>query len=126
MKRLWLLVFVVLAGCGSSEAPAGETLHPDVIGAEATLDADGTWTVSATVSSPYDSPQRYADAWRVLDADGNQLAERILTHDHAGEQPFTRSLSGVSIPEDVDRIIIEGRDQQSGYGGDTAEVVLER
>ena len=25
----------------------------------------------------------------------------VLTHDHAGEQPFTRSLDGVTVPDDV-------------------------
>ncbi len=103
-----------------------EELYPDVVAAEASLDADGTWTFRTTLSSPYDTPQRYADAWRVLDADGNELGVRILTHDHANEQPFTRSLSNVEIPGDVTVVTVEGRDQVSGWGGATVEVTLER
>ncbi len=109
----------------TNEAPA-EELFPDVIGATAIQDADGTWTFSATLSSPYDSPERYADAWRVVDADGNEYAVRVLTHDHANEQPFTRSQGGVAIPDDVSIVTIEGRDQVSGWGGATFELELAR
>lgn len=110
----------------AAEDPGNEELHPDVVAAEASLDPDGTWTFRATLSSPYDTPQRYADAWRVLDPDGNELGVRVLTHDHANEQPFTRSLSGVAIPDDVTTVTIEGRDQQSGWGGATVEIDLVR
>jgi len=96
-----------------------------VIAATATRDADGTWQVSATLSSPYDSAERYADAWRVLAPDGSELGIRELTHDHAGEQPFTRSLAGVDIPKGVDVVTIEGRDQISGWGGTTVDLELQ-
>lgn len=101
------------------------TLFPDVLDATATFDG-ATWTVSTTLSSPYDSPERYADAWRVVGPDGTVYAERILTHDHANEQPFTRSQSGIEIPADVSDVTIEGRDQISGYGGQTFELTLTR
>ncbi len=97
-------------------------LYPDVLNAEFTESGDGTWTVSVTLSSPYDTPERYADAWRLLDEDGNELGIRELAHDHQSEQPFTRSLSGVEIPDDVSVITVQGRDQVSGWGGVTIEV----
>ena len=97
---------------------------PDVIGATATFDGQ-TWTIAATLSSPYDTPERYADSWRVLGLDGTVYGERFLTHDHANEQPFTRSQSGIVIPDGVDVVIIEGRDQQYGWGGDTFELLLD-
>lgn len=100
--------------------------YPDVIAAEATTTDGLTWRFAVTISSPYDSPDRYADAWRVLDTDGNELGVRVLGHDHANEQPFTRSLDGVEIPESVRRVIIEGRDLVNGWGGSTLEVTLER
>ena len=98
---------------------------PDVIDATAVLNGT-TWTVSATLSSPYDTPDRYADAWRVIGPDGTVFGERILTHDHASEQPFTRSESGIEIPDDVGTVLIEGRDQKFGYGGDTFDLTLPR
>lgn len=141
--RCCLVVPVVVLGlavaCTSTTAPtttptitatvestAADELFPDVLAATATQAADGSWTVAATISSPYDSPSRYADAFRVLTSDGEELGVRILTHDHASEQPFTRSLNSVQIPESLRAIVVEGRDQQSGWGGATVELVLER
>ena len=103
-----------------------DVLHPDVVGVEAVHDGDGSWTFNVTLSSPYDSPERYADAWRVVGPDGTVYGERVLLHDHAGEQPFTRSQSGIEIPSDVTTVTVEGRDQVSGWGGATMDVELER
>ena len=100
-------------------------LHPDVVSVAATRDDDGTWTFDVTLSSPYDSAERYADAWRVVGPDGTVYGERILTHDHANEQPFTRSQSGIVIPDGVSEVTVEGRDQISGWGGDTMSYSLE-
>ncbi|MFK8024031.1 MAG: hypothetical protein AB8G26_08725 [Ilumatobacter sp.] len=110
----------------ASEDPISEDdMFPDVIDATA-RESDGAWTISATLSSPYDTPERYADAWRVVGPDGAVYGERILTHDHANEQPFTRSQSGIAIPADVSAVMIEGRDLEFGWGGDTFELVLPR
>ena len=134
-----VLALSLLAACDEDEVPASagaeasgvaeaapEPVFPDVIDADIASDGDGRWTVSATISSPYDSPARYADAWRVLDPAGEVLGVRELAHDHASEQPFTRSLTGVEIPDDVRVITIEGRDQVSGWGGATVELEIPR
>ena len=97
---------------------------PDIIAAQATPDGDGTWRFDVTVSSTYDTPQRYADGWRVVGPDGTEYGFRFLTHDHANEQPFTRSQSGIPIPADVTTVTIEGRDQANGYGGGFLELSL--
>lgn len=109
----------------SEPAASAEQQFPDVLEAELTPSGD-TWSVAATISSPYDSPDRYADAFRVLAPDGTELGVRELTHDHASEQPFTRSLDDVAIPDDVDEVTVEGRDQANGYGGDTVTVAVPR
>ena len=122
----------MLAGCSdaadepASPAPVDEaptttvdSLFPDVIDADAATSADGTWRFDVTLSSPYDTPERYADAWRILAPDGTVLGVRELAHDHQFEQPFTRSLSGVEIPDDVSTVTIEGRDQLNGWGGES-------
>lgn len=97
--------------------------YPDVIRAEAARVGDD-WTFSATVSSPYDTAQRYADAWRVVAPDGTVLGVRELAHDHAGEQPFTRSLTGIAVPIGIDRVTVEARDLTNGWGGATVEIEL--
>jgi hypothetical protein len=109
----------------SDDAPvedSSEQLFPDVLSVELTDAGDRIFTLAVTLSSPYDSPERYADAWRVLSPDGTVLGVRELLHDHANEQPFTRTLSGVSIPADVDEVTVQGRDQVSGWGGATVTV----
>lgn len=111
---------------GAEAGGTAEELFPDVIDATAQQDGDGTWTVNATLSSPYDSAERYADGWRVVGQDGTVYGIRVLTHDHADEQPFTRSHSGIEIPEGVEVVTVEGRDQLSGWGGQTFELELPR
>ena len=107
-----------------TDGSAVEQMLPDVIGGEIMAEDDGTWTVRATISSPYDTPQRYADAWRVLDPDGNVLGVRELAHDHASEQPFTRALAGVDVPAGVATLTLEGRDRANGWGGGTFDLDL--
>ena len=99
---------------------------PNVLAVESGQADDGSWTFSVTLGSPYDTPEQYADAWRVLGPDGAELGFRGLTHDHANEQPFTRSQNGIVIPDDVDNVTIQGRDLVNGWGGDTLDHELER
>ncbi len=97
---------------------------PDVIAVEVDRAPDGTARFDVTISSPYDSPDRYADAWRVLGPDGVDYGVRELAHDHANEQPFTRSLDGVVIPDEVTVVTVEARDSTHGWGGATVDVEL--
>lgn len=114
----------LLALCALPLLSAAETQqYPDVLNATVT-DLGSQWRISATMSSPYDTPERYADGFRVLTEDGTELGVRTLWHDHAGEQPFTRSLSGVEIPAGRDYVIIQGRDQRYGWGGQVVRVRL--
>ncbi len=112
------------------ESEAGEEkegvveLFPDVVDVRAEQSGNGSWTFFVTLSSPYDTPERYADAWRVTGPDGEEYGVRRLTHDHQNEQPFTRSESGIVIPEGVTEVIVEGRDQVSGWGGETMRYQL--
>lgn len=119
----------ILSGCGG-EDPSDSTSEiqrfPDVVGVEVTEAAENVYDFDVTMSSPYDTPMRYADAWRVKGEDGIVYGVRELAHDHASEQPFTRSLSDVAIPEGIATVTIEGRDSQYGWGGETVAVELPR
>lgn len=95
-------------------------IHVDV-----TKNDDGTFKFDVTISSPYDSANRYADAWRVIDEAGAVYGIRELVHDHSAEQPFTRSLDKVEIPETVEKVTIEARDLVNGWGGSTVTVDLD-
>ncbi len=136
-----VLALVVAACAGTDSAGSGEGEHsavasatadttPDttrasygaVLAAELRRASDGTWSVDVTVSSAYDTAERYADGWRVLDDGGDVLGEQELTHDHADEQPFTRTQTGLEIPDSVSTVTIEVHDTENGYGGETLEV----
>lgn len=105
------------------EPDLDDPLYPDVVDVSVNRSESG-FNFVVTMSSPYDSPDRYADAWRVVGDDGVVYGVRELLHDHAGEQPFTRSLGGVVIPETVSTVTVQGRDLTYGWGGGAVEVPL--
>jgi hypothetical protein len=104
---------------------ADEQQHPDVIDVVAEQESPGVFAFTVTISSPYDTPDRYADGWRIVGPDGTVYGEHTLTHDHANEQPFTRVQRDVVIPPDVDEVTVEGRDLKYGYGGSAATVAID-
>ena len=129
MKRQLGTLALVLGIAAVNIAPAhcaGQAIqkYPDVIDVRVHARNDGRFDFDATISSPYDTPQRYADAFRVMSPDGVQFGERTLFHDHASEQPFTRDLYGVAIPAGIKTVVIQARDRQYGYGGKTLHVTL--
>ena len=89
---------------------------PEVLAVKATPLKDANWRFAVTLSSAYDTPQRYADAWRVLDAEDQELGTRVLRHDHAAEQPFTRSHT-IQVPVETKVVFVEARDQKNGWSG---------
>lgn len=87
----------------------------------ATIDGD---LVSVTLSHPDTGWDYYADGWEVLDAAGKSLGLRTLLHPHVSEQPFTRSLSGVTVPEGAEVIYIRARCNVDGWSDQLFEVRL--
>lgn len=121
MRFLFLLVMTF--GLGLPAASAGEA---DVVKAVATPESSGTWRFDVTVRHDDAGWDHYADAWEVRLADGTVLGTRTLLHPHDNEQPFTRSLSGVEIPDGVDEVEIYARDSVHGWGGVVETVTLAR
>lgn len=83
-------------------------------------------TFNVTLSHPDTGWDHYADGWEVLDADGNRLGFRELFHPHVNEQPFTRALSGVLVPQDLTVVYVRARCNVDGWSDDLFEVVLSR
>jgi len=98
--------------------------YPNVILAKVRHGSGELFDFDVTISSPYDTPQRYADAFRVTGKSGQIFGERKLIHDHQDEQPFIRDLYGVAIPKGIRSVVIQARDQKYGYGGQTVDIVL--
>ncbi len=59
----------------------------------------------------------YADRFEIVDGDGHVLGTRVLYHPHVDEQPFTRSLDGVSLPPEVTTVTVRAHDSRHGLGG---------
>lgn len=131
MRRILIMVIsvVVLSMSipGKSSAQSGQNgvlKYPDIVDVKIHARGGNRFDFDVTLSSPYDTPQRYADAFRVMSAEGVVYGERKLWHDHGDEQPFTRDLYGVQIKAGVRTLVVQGKDQKYGYGGKTITVVL--
>lgn len=126
---LLLILLTPISQVSSQEAAVQVCAH--VIGGSVSQESSGNWLVAAMVSSPYEAEtswEKYADEWKIEREDTNGaitlLGTRTLGHPHENEQPFTRSLSGVVIPEGVAVVTLSARDSVSGYCGDAFEVIL--
>jgi len=114
MMSVWRVTgFLVFAALGQAAA-AGEA---DVIDAKITRSGSGAYTISATLRHADTGWDHYADGWDVVAPEGTVLGTRKLLHPHVEEQPFTRSLSGVAIPDGTEFVIIRARDKVHGAGG---------
>jgi len=105
---------------------SAEQRFPDVVDVKVTARGDRVYDFDVTVSSPYDTPTRYADAFRVATESGQVLGERKLLHDHQGEQPFTRDLYGVRVPPSITTVVVQAKDRKYGYGGKSIRASLPR
>ena len=103
-----------------------DALHAGDIGAvvklKATHTGDNTYKFDVTVRHADEGWKHYADKWDVTAPGGTVLGTRILAHPHVDEQPFTRSLTGVKIPENIDEVTVRAHDLVHGYGGKTVNV----
>ncbi|WP_025273208.1 hypothetical protein [Haloglycomyces albus] len=123
---LMILIPLVLTGCsddGNPEPPPPE--YPEIVDAVAER-SHGRFTVTVTVSSPYDSSERWADAVRVLDSEHEPLHVHEFDHPHPTEQPFTRSIPDVGIPIDVTEIHLQARDSSNGWSPTTFDIDLDQ
>lgn len=111
---------ILIAALAAAPAFAGPAKISNVVVSE----ADGMYNFDVTVSHADTGWENYVDAWRIKDEAGNVLGVRALAHPHVGEQPFTRSLSGVTIPDGVTVVIVEVHDSVTGWDPDVRHVNL--
>ncbi|MDE9450843.1 hypothetical protein J3R80_10235 [Aliiroseovarius sp. Z3] len=115
MRLLWISLF-----CAATPVFADEA---EIVNATASPSSSG-WTVSVTIAHAETGWDDYADGWRIENGAGDTLGTRVLHHPHANEQPFTRSLSGVSLPKGTETIWIRARTSVDGWGHDRFELTL--
>ncbi|MCV0428674.1 MAG: hypothetical protein K5905_24725 [Roseibium sp.] len=113
MKSNCKLAFAAVCAFVSLSAGPASANDVEIVDATARKSGD-TWTFSVTLQHEDTGWDHYADLWQVYTPEGTLLGERVLLHPHVDEQPFTRSLSGVVIPNDVSEVIIRARDTVHG------------
>lgn len=122
MRRTSLILAVPILASLASPLRADDA---EIVAALAERQGD-TWTFSVTLRHDDTGWDNYADGWRVVAGDGTVLGVRTLLHPHVDEQPFTRSLSGVAIPETAETVFIEARTNTDGWGATRHAVTLGR
>jgi len=119
--KIFVLCSLILVLSMSSFSFAGEA---DVVDVRVERAGDRTFNFTVTVQHDDKGWDHYANQWEVLGPEGKVLGTRVLYHPHVGEQPFTRSLSGVKVPEGVSTVTLRARDSVHGYGGMEMKVEL--
>ena len=84
------------------------------------------WSAEVTLKHDDKGWDHYADNWRVVDPEGNILGDRVLYHPHINEQPFTRSLSNITINNTVKIVYIEAHDKEHGWTKKSLKIDLNR
>ncbi|NCQ23867.1 MAG: hypothetical protein COW54_14145 [Rhodobacteraceae bacterium CG17_big_fil_post_rev_8_21_14_2_50_63_15] len=114
-------LFLMLASCLLGSAGAAD--EPDIL--DAAVRQPGTsWRVDVTVQHPDTGWDHYVDGWEVQDKDGNRLGYRLLHHPHVNEQPFTRSLEDLDLPEGTREIFIRAHCSVDGWSSEALRVSL--
>lgn len=96
-----IVVFLIVVYSSFSFASEAE-----IIKAKAEFTSAQKFNISVTLKHADEGWEHFANAWRVYSSDGKLIGERVLHHPHVKEQPFTRTLLGLSIPSDVSEIKI--------------------
>jgi hypothetical protein len=115
---MWLFILLLLCSCASSDSSLADVENVRAV------QQGGVWDFHVTVRHDDTGWDHYADWWRITTTDGKEIAKRELQHPHVDEQPFTRSLEGVRIPDEVTTVVIEAHDKVHGYGGRKVTVDL--
>lgn len=123
------MFFFLLTQPVSQIALAG-TADADVVEVRAVQSEGGRWTFHVTVSHPDTGWDDYCNGWDVVMDTGEVIKlnssdpfTRLLLHPHENEQPFTRSQSGLTIPEGVNTVTVRAHDILDGFGG--KEVIVD-
>jgi hypothetical protein len=104
--------------CVAAMARAGDVEIKQVVLQQSGED----WSARVTLKHGDTGWDHYADGWRVVSPDGEVLGHRTLHHPHVNEQPFTRGLSGITIPARLDEVVVEAHDKVHGWSPDRVHI----
>ena len=108
----------VPSAAGPGTEPIADLDYAQVRRVVARESPDGSWRFDVTVEHRDEGWDHYADLWQVVHPETLELyGERVLLHPHDNEQPFTRSQSGIVIPDGQTLVLVRARCQVHGFGG---------
>ena len=118
MPRFAIAVLPILVLAAPVRAGVADVLDVEV------LCEEGLCVFAVTVRHDDTGWDHFADRWEVLGPDDRVLSTRVLAHPHVSEQPFTRRLPGVRIPEGLTSVRVRAHDSVHGYGGSEQPVEI--
>ena len=121
LNLLCFSVVALLSVLPASNARSGEA---DVIDVNLKETQPGVYRFYVTVQHGDEGWEHYVNKWEVAGPGGVVYGTRKLLHPHVREQPFSRSLSGVAIPDDVEKVTVRAHDSEHGWGGRSVVVDL--
>ncbi|MDF1802331.1 hypothetical protein [Thalassovita sp.] len=107
MIRILSLFLALSASVARADSPFVENVEAKRV--------DMGWRISVTLLHPDAGWDHYANGWEILDTAGHRLGYRELMHPHDHEQPFTRSLSNVMLPDGTREVFIRARCSDDGW-----------
>lgn len=121
-----MCAFVIPLGAQDTTEFNPDLKYAQVREVDLNQNSDGSWRIAVTLRHADSGWSHYADLWQVLDdSTGEIITERPLAHPHTNEQPFTRSLSRVDIPQGVETIRVRAKCTQHGYEGRQLQIELD-
>jgi hypothetical protein len=118
-KKLHFILLLLIFWVPSSFA--GEA---DVVDVKVSKAGNNSYNFTVTVLHKDTGWDHYANKWDIIDGEGMVLGTRTLHHPHVEEQPFTRSLSGVEIPDHIRAVTVRALDSVHEYGGKVVNLEL--
>lgn len=111
MKYLKQLSCLFVIICFSSSTYAGKPIVEKVT---AECNQQRICKFNVTLSHADEGWTHFANGWEILSPTGELLGRRALAHPHVNEQPFTRTIRNISIPESIDTVSIKAHDSVHG------------
>jgi len=96
----------------------------DVLNVTAHCDTSMNCRFDVTIKHNDIGWDHYVNKYDILSPKGDILGTRVLYHPHVNEQPFTRSISNVKIPKDINYVRIRAYDSVHEYGGKEFELKM--
>ena len=106
-------------------APRAQAGPADVVKVEIVRTGE-SYRFDVTVKHDDTGPEHFVDRWEIVLGDGTVIGTRVLLQPHVNEQPFTRSLGGVRVPEGERTVRVRAHETVIGFGGKEVTVPIPR